>query len=64
MNRVCIVVVYIGKLPEITKAWLDSCRWNRTFDFMLVTDDIKSNILSNIPDNVFVHFETLATLKE
>lgn len=40
---------YFGKLPNYFQAWLDSCKYNREFKFVVFTDD---NRQFRIPENV------------
>ncbi len=36
--RVVIIAVYFGRLPAYFQLWLDSCRRNHAFDWLVVTD--------------------------
>lgn len=47
-NKIAVVAVYFGKLPNYFPLWLKSCKHNPTIDFYLFTD----NSLSNLPANV------------
>lgn len=38
MNSIGIICAYFGKLPGCYDAWLKSCEYNQTIDFILVTD--------------------------
>lgn len=59
MNRICIIGIYIGKLPKYFDLWLKSCAYNPKIDFLLFTDgDIKS-----VPPNVFHYKITLKDIK-
>ena len=59
MYRICIITVYIGKFPNYFNMWLESCRWNPQFDFLLVTD----NHVESLPDNVKLLRTDLISLK-
>lgn len=48
-NKIAIVVVYFGKLPNCFPLWVKSCTYNPTIDFYIFTDQ---NI-SELPANVF-----------
>lgn len=46
--RVCILGVYIGKLPEYFDCWLESCGYNTTIDFIIITDQILDSHFNNV----------------
>ena len=48
MKKICIITIYIGKLPDYFNVWLKSCENNKSIDFIIITDQI----LHDIPDNV------------
>lgn len=48
-NRVIIIACYFGRLPNYFQLWLNSCRVNRDFHWLLFTDD-ETNY--SYPDNV------------
>lgn len=49
MNRVCFISVYFGKIPPFFRTFLDSCRWNPQFDWLIVHDE---NLNYECPENV------------
>lgn len=49
-NKVLIICAYFGKLPEYIQVWLNSCNYNKEFNWMVVTDDETKNLI--IPSNV------------
>ena len=59
-NRCCILTCYIGTLPAWTQQWLESCRYNINFDFIVITDD---RTRYNIPQNVSFLYTELSELK-
>ena len=60
MDRIAIIVPYIGKLQDSFDFWLSSAAFNKTIDFLLFTD---ANI-ENVPSNVHVHRFTFEQLHE
>lgn len=38
-NKVLLICCYFGKLPNYFQLWLDSCKANPDFDWIIVTDD-------------------------
>lgn len=38
MNKVCLISIYFGKIPNFIYDFFDSCSWNKDFDFLFVTD--------------------------
>lgn len=61
-NRVLIICIYFGKLPQYTQLWLDSCAYNKDYNWLLVTDDDMNTL--NVPKNVTVEKLTLEQLKK
>lgn len=63
MKKIVFICPYFGKLPnqQIT-LWLQSCRYNPTIDWIILTDD-RTTIL-RCPDNVRLVYMTLSTLKQ
>lgn len=60
MNRIALIVPYFGSLPDNTQLWLESCRYNRTVDWLLYTDD-KTNY--DYPENVKVNYCSFESMK-
>ena len=59
MNKICIIGIFVGNLPNYFDLWLKSCDYNPKIDFLLFTDgDIKS-----CPPNVFHYKITLNDVK-
>lgn len=48
-NKICIISCYIGSLPDYFKVFLKSCNYNKSFNWIIVTDD---ETAYNIPQNV------------
>ncbi len=49
MNKICIIGVYFGKLPNYFSLWLKSAEYNSTVDFYVFTNQK----LENLPKNVY-----------
>lgn len=47
--RVCITIVYFGHWPVWFSAWLRTCRENRSFHWLIFTDNVPP---ANAPENV------------
>lgn len=60
-SKVCFVMPYFGKLPESFLYWLECCRNNPEFDWLILTDD-KNDF--PYPPNVKVEYTTLTELKK
>lgn len=61
MQKIAIIAVYYGKLPDYFDLWLLSCKYNPTVDFLVVTD----GEICNLPENVkklSVSFDELKNL--
>ncbi len=48
MKKILIIIPYFGKFPNYFKIWLKSVKYNKTIDFLLITD----NEISEVPSNV------------
>ena len=48
MNRAVIIIVYFGKLPKMFPLFLNSCRNNSNYNWLIFTDQE----CSDIPENV------------
>ena len=51
MDRICIILPYFGKFPSYFPLFLQSCRYNPTIDWLLLTDITKEY---DYPENVRV----------
>ena len=60
MNRICVIGVYFGKLPQYFPLWLKSCEHNSSIDFLVFTDQL----LNNLPENVRVYPMNLLEMKQ
>lgn len=49
MMKIAIVVAYFGRFPAYFQTFLESCRWNGSFDWIIFTDDLTPYAY---PDNV------------
>lgn len=59
-SKVCFVMPYFGNLPESFPYWLECCRNNPEFNWLILTDDKRD---FPYPQNVKVEYTTLADLK-
>ncbi len=50
--KIAIINCYFGKFPSYFQLWLDSCKFNSKFDFIIFTDIQAENY--NIPSNVHI----------
>lgn len=48
----CIIIVYFGRFPAWMPAYLESCKWNKNFDFLIFSD--ANFAYANIPKNVTI----------
>lgn len=48
MTSICIIACYFGNLPEYYKFWYNSCKNNKTINFIFVTDQMDSTTDQNI----------------
>jgi len=60
--RICIIAIYLGRLPGWLPVWLRSCELNPRFDFLLVTD--RPEDVPFAPSNLRVQRATLSELRE
>lgn len=51
LSSIIIMIPYFGKLPKSFQLFLTSCQYNKTIDFLLLTDD---QTAYNYPDNIKV----------
>lgn len=51
MFKIIYIIPYFGRLREDLPLWLESCKWNPTVNWLLVTDDIDKSF-QNYPSNV------------
>lgn len=61
MKKAIIISCYMGRLPSNINLWIESCSYNKEYDFLLVTND---EVTLEIPDNLIVLKMTLPELKE
>lgn len=60
MKTVCMIIPYFGKLPNYFNLWLESVKYNKDFDFYLITDD---RTKYEYPQNVRLSYATFEQLK-
>lgn len=59
-NRLCVIGVYFGTLPNYFNLWLKSAAHNNFVDFIIFTD----NKLVDLPENVYQFDMTLEEMKK
>lgn len=62
MSKICLIVPYFGSLPKWFSLYLESCRMNKRFNWLIITDD---RAYYDYPDNVellYYNFEDFVTL--
>jgi len=52
--KACFVVCWFGKLPDYLPVWLKTCKFNKEFDFLVLTDDMTYESSENV---YFIHFD-------
>lgn len=55
-----VISIYFGTFPNYFPQWLESCRWNPSIDFLLITDQ---NIPLSLPENVHIIKSNLSETK-
>ena len=61
MPKIIIILPYFGKFDSLFIFWLQSCAYNNTIDFLVITDD---KTKYNYPQNVKVVYDTFMRLRE
>lgn len=56
-----IIACYIGELPKWIPLWIESCKNNPKFNFLLITDQ---NIDMELPENLDIYKTTFFKIKE
>ncbi len=59
-HSIVIIAVYFGKLPAYFQLWLNSCRYNSQFEWLVFTD--ADTTIYDTPSNVKYRFTTLKEL--
>ena len=60
MIKVCIIIIYFGKLPNYFTLWLNSIK-KTNFDFLFVTDNDMS--IYDLPANIIIKKSNLSEIK-
>lgn len=60
-SSICLVILYFGKLPNYFEFWLSSCKYNKTINFLLFTDD---KTKYDYPDNVNVKYTSFEEIRK
>lgn len=58
--KICFVIPYFGKLPQDIELFLESCKYNFNFNWILYTDDKRK---LNYPSNIAVKYCTFEEFK-
>ena len=58
--KICILVPYFGNLPNYFQLWLNSCAYNKRFNWIIYTDDRKQ---FDYPFNVTVLYDDFLSFK-
>jgi hypothetical protein len=58
--KICFIIPYFGKLPNNFDIFLNSCKYNKTINYLLVTDD---KTYYEYPDNFRVEYMSFDHLK-
>ncbi len=61
MKKVLFIIPYYGELPPYFDFWLQSCKKNPKFEWLLVSD--KESIRKELPNNVHYHRVSFAELQ-
>ncbi len=61
MKKCCFIIPYFGKLPENFQLFVNTCRENDDFNWLIITDDHTSY---DYPDNFQVEYMTFAKVKD
>ena len=61
MKKVCFIVPYFGTFPNTFEYWLQCCRNNKEFNWIIFTDD---KTKYDYPENVRVMYSTLNNIKK
>lgn len=59
--KIIYIVPYFGKLRDDFDLWLQTCAYNQSIDFLVLTDDKSKH---NYPSNVIVVYEDYSNLKD
>lgn len=60
-SSVCFIMPYFGKLPDSFPYWLNCCKNNPDFNWLILTDD---RTQYDLPQNVTIRYTTLQNIKD
>lgn len=65
MHKICIIGIYFGKFPAYFSLWLNSCQYNKTIDFLIITDQFINDKYNNVNiiNKSFDEFQNLVQRK-
>ena len=61
MSKCTFIIPYYGNFPNYFQLFLNSCKYNSDFEWLIFTDNNKSY---DWPANVHVHYETFKDMQE
>lgn len=61
MNDLILITCYFGKFPSYFDLFLESCGWNPSIDWLIITDDHSTH---DFPKNVKIKYSTLETIEK
>ena len=60
MKKCCFIVPFFGRFSNLFDLWLESCKYNPEFDWLIFTDDTRP---FQYPSNVHVHYLSFEEFK-
>lgn len=61
MHRICIINVFFGELPNYFPLWLNSCAYNKTVDFLIITDQLITGNPRNVR-KIYMSFDEFVNM--
>lgn len=62
MKKCCFVIPYFGKLPNYFQLFLNSCKYNQDYNWLLFTDDNSEFVYPSNIQRILIDFEELKKL--
>ena len=59
MKKCCFVIPYFGKLPNYFQLFLNSCKYNQDYNWLLFTDDNSEFVYPSNVQRILIDFEEL-----
>lgn len=57
MKSICYIVPYFGKIPKEFQIWLDTCKFNETINWIIITNDMSEFDYPNNVQRIQMSFE-------